>query len=378
MVLRRAIRSIIARLPASMRSRRYVHYLLQDGYANLSYVIDWRDAFMAHTDLFVRVCNINNLFDFVAVLHEIRRYPIIVVLHSAAGDRLSLIRQAIPALSGRKGKLIVFFGNEYNLMDEKIAFARETAADFIATQLPMRAAQWLYADCTDSQIVSAPAALNPAVYRPGPAERRIDVGFRGDAYSFALGDVNRTRLIERVRDHAAGMGIATDIEFTRVPRSAWTVLLQQWYGVVGAESGTGYLERDDSLQRAVLKYLAEHPGTSFEEIHERFFLHIQNPVSGKAISSRHFEPIGTKTCQVLLEGRYNDILRADEHYISARADLSDLPEAMEKLQDADFRRRIVERTYEYALANHTYAIRVRDLVARVLESAPRAPAVGSN
>jgi len=55
-------------------------------------------------------------------------------------------------------------------------------------------------------------------------------------------------------------------------------------------------------------------------------------VSGKSISSRHFEATGAKTCQILL-------------------------------RDESFCRRMAEETYEYALAPHTYAHRVERLLA---------------
>jgi spore maturation protein CgeB len=89
-------------------------------------------------------------------------------------------------------------------------------------------------------------------------------------------------------------------------------------------------------------------------------------VSGKSISSRHFEAIGTKTCQVLIEGHYNGILKAGEHYIPVRSDLSDIDEAVRALQDQSLCREIADRTYELAMSSHTYDHRVADVLARVI------------
>jgi len=368
--VRASLRAVARRLPARTHANRYIRYLLQEGYAALSYVLDWRDAFVAHPELDVRVCNINDLLAFRRALREIAQYPLIVVMHSAAGDNLSHIGRAIPALQARTGKLVVFFGNEYDLIPEKIDFAQRTGAEFIATQLPIDAGRWLYADCARSEVIAAPAALNADVYRPGPSERPIDIGFRGDPYGFALGDIDRTRLIDAARVGAARLGLRPDIAFTRVPRERWRDLLQSWHGIVGAESGTAFLEKDDRTRRAVRTYLARHPQATFDEVRARFFRDLRPTVSGKAISSRHFEPIGTKTCQVLLEGRYNGILQADQHYISVRGDLADLDDALRKLTDASVRRSIVERAYEHVLEHHTYKRRVRDLVRRVLQQPP--------
>jgi spore maturation protein CgeB len=85
-------------------------------------------------------------------------------------------------------------------------------------------------------------------------------------------------------------------------------------------------------------------------------------VSGKAISSRHFEPIGTKTCQLLLEGNYNDILTAGEHYIPIRKDYSNLTDALGKFMDDDYRRAITERAYEYVMSNHTHNHRIAHML----------------
>ncbi len=85
-------------------------------------------------------------------------------------------------------------------------------------------------------------------------------------------------------------------------------------------------------------------------------------VSGKAISSRHFEPMGTKTCQFLLEGDYNGILRPEEHYVAVRRDLSDVDEAARRFRDDGDRQEIADRAYEYALSEHTYAHRVESIL----------------
>ena len=88
-------------------------------------------------------------------------------------------------------------------------------------------------------------------------------------------------------------------------------------------------------------------------------------MSGKSISSRHFEPIGTKTCQILLEGEYNGVLVPDEHYISVRKDRSNLGEAVRRFRDEGYRQAIAECAYEHVMSNHTYAHRVRSVLAAV-------------
>src|SRR6516162_857657 len=74
------------------------------------------------------------------------------------------------------------------------------------------------------------------------------------------------------------------------------------------------------------------------------------PVYSKCISSRHFDAAGTGTCQILLRGRYNDILAADEYYIALDPDLGNVDEAIARFRDPIERRRIAGAAYTLANA----------------------------
>jgi hypothetical protein len=75
-------------------------------------------------------------------------------------------------------------------------------ADYVCTQLPIGSARWLYATCAGTEVVPMPHALNPALYRPGEPDRRLDIGFVGALYPSFIGDVDRTRLIREVEKRA--------------------------------------------------------------------------------------------------------------------------------------------------------------------------------
>ncbi len=358
----------LSMVPPRLRGLRRVRFLFAEEYRTLSYLMDWKEAFCEASILDERLCNINNLVEYGAALRRLKRYALIIVLHSAAGDNMSLLRRATGHFQDRRGKLLVMFGNEYNRMPEKIGFARAVAADYIASQLPAAAAGWLYAECLQSKVLPAPPALNPKLYQPQAGPRPIDLGFRGDVYAhpYSLGDIERTEVLRYVAERAATWGLVADIRFVRHTRDEWSRFLASCKGVVGAESGTYYLERDDRTQEAVKRHLDCHPEAGFPEVYDRFFKNYADPVSGKAISSRHFEPIGTHTCQILLEGHYNGILKADEHYISVKKDFSNMAEAIQRFHDREYRQAMVERTYGYVLRGHTYRHRVDSLLTTVL------------
>ncbi len=337
-----------------------------DRYEGQSYINDWRDAFVENRRLATEVVNVNDLLAWRRTERRLGEYDLIVVLHSATGDQMKLLRSGVQRLDARRAPLLVFVGNEFRLMGEKIAFVRDSGAEFVASQLPRAAAEQLYAECREARLIQAPHALNPACYSPPEEERReIDVGFRGALYSPALGDVERTELIKYFEHESGNLAIRFDLDYRKVVRREWSSLLKSWKGTVGAESGTYFLEGYDRTERAVRAYLSRHPGARFEELRERFFAD-RPRVSGKAISSRHFEPMGTKTCQILLEGDYNGILRPEEHYVAMRKDLSDVEDAVRRFRDDAYRQEIADRAYEYAMAAHTYAHRVDAILDVVL------------
>ena len=362
-------------IPESLWALPGVRSIVNEEFRVLSYVMDWKDAFTECPNLDVEWCNVNNLLDFATGLRKVEKYPLSIILHSAAWDHLRLLRLAQGRFQSRKGTMLLFYGNEYHNMREKIAFARAVEADYIASQLPMSSAEWLYAECEASIVLPAPAALNPQIYRPERTTRPIDIGFRGDIYAsaLALGDTERTSILQYFDRHAEEWGLTKDIAFIRHPREQWNGFLNRCKGIMGAESGTYFLERDDRTRQAVIAFLGQYPDAPFAQVYARFFRSYPNPISGKAISSRHFEPIGANTCQLLLEGNYNNILKADEHYISIKKDFSNIEEAIRRFQDQGYREAMVRRTHEYVLEEHTYRRRVQSLVHAVLNGAAHRP-----
>ncbi|RNC66001.1 MAG: methyltransferase domain-containing protein [Desulfuromonadales bacterium] len=340
-----------------------------DWWKPLSYVIDWREAFLAAEELDVELCNINNDTHYGACLKKITDYDLIVVSHAATGDDMTKLLQTQTGFAGRKGKLAVFIGNEYDIMGEKISFIRNTGAEYICTQLPPTAARWLYEGCVDSTILTLPHALNPERYRPLPGiPRSVDIGFIGDIYFPWVGDIERTILIDFFATKGHLLNLVCDIRNQRIAGDEWCRFLNGCKGIIGAESGTYYLNGRGDLLRRAKEHMQAHPQTTFPELHDLFFRDVATPISGKAISSRHFEPIGTKTCQVLLDGEYNGILRAGEHFIPIRRDFSNIAEAITAFKDEAYRQAMVERTHDYVMSSHTYRHRVSQFIREISRS----------
>jgi spore maturation protein CgeB len=389
----------------------------------LSYYDDWQHAFETHPDLRARSVNICEGKNLRSVKRSIGEYDLIVLLHSVNADTLVFIEPYRSILKDRKGKLLSFVGNEVNLprisMKVKIDFIKDVSAEFIGTQLPLEAGRWLYAECKDSSVVALPHALNPGAFRPfiPCSDRTIDIGARSHQYWSCLGDNERNDLYGFFARHPFNPPLKLDIDTkSRFDRSGWSVFLNQCKGTISNEAGSYYLERDDAtvrkiqafvesqqkkkgskivkpdslperLWRFVPKHLKEvvkaplsrflkslnvsyysdiYEQLDFNETFEKFFKDTPLcPIHSKAISSRHFDAVGTKTCQIMLEGRYNDILKADAHFIALKHDFSNIAEVMARFHDSTYRQVMVDRAYEYIMDQHTYRHRidtVRDLM----------------
>ena len=130
----------------------------------------------------------------------------------------------------------MFIGNEYDILDQKIAFIKDVEPEYVCSQLPISAARYLYQGCPRSEILEMPHALNPEAYRTlGGVARTIDIGFVGDIYWPFVGDRERTNLIEWFERDGAGHGFECDIRKVRIAREEWNAFLNTCKGVIGGE-----------------------------------------------------------------------------------------------------------------------------------------------
>lgn len=339
----------------------------------MSYFQDYADAFARAG---ARVVNIgrNGLVDQARRLLPLplARFDHVVFGYSFSYGIASGLMPVLGAWLRLLGKRrnVFMLQNEYRLFQSKLAMAARLGCAFVTSQLCLDSAERLYAGATRARILPMPHALNEKAFSPrvAPADRSLDIGCRSSRYPHYLGDQDREHFLLALDERARQRGLATDIVVsndpaTRFDREGWAGFLNDCRHTAATEAGAAFLEIDDRTRLAVNAYEAAHPDVSFAELEERFFSKIEHPVSGKCISSRHFDAIGAKTCQILLEGRYNDILVPGKHYIAVRADLSNLDEVLDSLLDETRRREIVERAYAHVMAHHTLDRRVADLLA---------------
>jgi hypothetical protein len=376
-----------------------------------SYYLDWLEAFEGSPLFAVTTFNLFHRDRRGAAGRAIGDAELVVALHACSADTLDYIEPLIGALKARRGRLLVLVGNEYNLpwarLGAKRDFLHEVGADYVGTQLPIEAGEWLYAG-TGATVLALPHALNETVFRPDKPDpsRPIDIGGRSARYPAFIGDDERNRVHDLFARVGPGAGLSVDIDTgNRLDRFGWAIFLNDCRGTIGTEAGSWYLQQDDRTVIEIRDFLRARAGSAaitadgwfhalsrrlpyraktwlrallaispirheafdngevnFAEIEARFFLgRPRCPVYSKCISSRHFDAAGTETCQILLRGRYNDILTADEHYIALDADLGNVEEVIARFQDRTERRRIAQAAYTLINERHTYRHRIAAL-----------------
>ncbi len=351
----------------NMLKRREIKGLLlyvdQSRTSRLSYNDDWVDAIIKYSPVSFDAWNLADRKSRFSIIPKLRKYELIILLHSTNSNSASINPILAKALLYRKGKLVIFVGNEYKLMPDKMKLIQKMDADYVVSQCPLDVAEWMYTG-TDAKVISLPHALNPDVYKPVVSHRKreIDIGGRYYGYPWYLGDCDREAIHEFFLAHMnkLKLNISSDPK-DRFQRDGWVNFLNRCKGTISTEAGTSFLERDDHTRNLVNAFMKKTPEVTFEEIQKRFFSHHNSVVSGKVVSSRHFDAIGTKTCQIMFPGRYNDILKPDEHYIALNRDFSNIVDVLKRFQDDEYRMNMVDNVREYVMDSHTHRHRIEKL-----------------
>ncbi|MEY3420320.1 MAG: hypothetical protein RIR48_600 [Bacteroidota bacterium] len=201
------------------------------------------------------------------------------------------------------------------------------------------------------------------------SERSIDLGYRARKNPYWLGrlGVYKWKVAEVFKQ--SNDTLIKDI--STLPKDVFTG--DEWYKflmrcrcVLGTESGSTLLDFDGSIRKAVNKYQKENPNASFEQCEDSCFKGLDGNINLSTVSPRHFEAMLTRTCQVLVEGKYADILVPDRHYIPIKKDFSNVDEVVNKIKDVKLCETIANTCYEEIVG--TAKITYRDFIEQILNS----------
>jgi hypothetical protein len=223
----------------------------------------------------------------------------------------------------------------------------------------------------------APRAVERIDRLRGSVERTIDIGYRARYPSPSLGrhGVIKGELGPIFARAAAERGLSYDISTSDddvLYGDDWYRFLLASKYTPGAEGGASILDRDGTLVERTADYTAEHPDASFAEVEAACFPGLDGSFGLRAISPRHLEACATHTCQILVEGDYNGILKPEEHYIPLREDLSNLDQVLDQVERDDRRAEITERAYRDVVASgrYTYEGFVTEVITAALGEMP--------
>jgi hypothetical protein len=287
-------------------------------------------------------------------------YDAVVLLHSAFSNAQLLDGVLLDLVRRRSQPKIFFIGNEYKLMAEKMAFAESLPVALLISQSSSPQVHDLYRRRLGCKVAGIPnTGLDSDLFvaRTPRRQRPIDLGYRavdGPAY---LGHQERREIAEYFTATAERYGLVVDISMDvadRFDEPEWAGFLDRCKGQLGAEAGFDYFELDDRTRNAVLAFEAANPGATFEEIHQRFFAGYGPSVPMRIISGRQIEAAGTRTVQILFEGRYDGYFQPDVHFIPLKKDLSNGDDAIRKFRDEALCDELTGRAHAVAVEQLSY------------------------
>ncbi|HEX9743213.1 MAG TPA: hypothetical protein VGA17_10535 [Nitrospiraceae bacterium] len=206
--------------------------------------------------------------------------------------------------------------------------------------------------------------------------RRVDIGYRAKRVAYWLGEhgQRKVQVADVIGEAARRRGLNVDISLhaqDTLLGDDWLKFLLGCRATIGVEGGASVLDRDGSIKKAVEAYVNDHPAASFQETRDACFPDRDGEFGLACLSPRHLEACLTETCQILIEGTYNGILRPWEHYIPVRRDYADVEKALDALADPELVSRLVRNAYADVVESGqwTYRALVRECETDILDAA---------
>lgn len=191
-------------------------------------------------------------------------------------------------------------------------------------------------------------------------ERKIDIGYRAYKSPPWLGRHGylKTKIADVFQRIAPASGFSIDISTEKNDTKLgndWLNFLANCKYFIGVEGGSTVIDPDGFIFKKGTEYHLKNPAASFEDFEQNCFPGMDGNLQLFAVSPRHLEACAAKTCQVLIEGSYNDILIPHKHYIELKKDFSNIKEVLEKMKNEELRKQIVETAYRDIVASHKYS-----------------------
>lgn len=210
-----------------------------------------------------------------------------------------------------------------------------------------------------------------------PHERRPkDVVFRStrSTYAFGMMGQQKTKIAESFMEAVKTQpAIQADICLTlpnsyanTITGNAWIKFLLSSRTALGTLSGSSLFDPEGSIKEEVRRYLGKKPNATDEDIERECYRGRDGTITSYVLGPRHFECAMTKTCQILLEGIYDNMTPGVD-YIEVKSDFSNIDEVLEQIKDREYCEQIAEHCYKTFVESGN--MRYSDFVVFVLGDA---------
>lgn len=286
-------------------------------------------------------------------------------------DAFRACAEKVRALESSPAPKIALVQDEFMNMDLVVDFVRRSSITHVFSLASPSEQRKIYASLDFNQVKFhrvlpgyLDESLIPKLNRMQKEiqSRPIDIGYRTAQPWPAAGRFNQIKgkIAECLMKKGNGNGLVVDCRLG----AEHFFLEEEWYRfllkckyTVSVEGGAGILDRDGSLMERTKRYLKEHPGAGFEEVERECFPGRDGELELRSISPRHLEACATRTCQILVEGSYNGVLKPGEHYLELKKDMSNFDAILDTLKDDGLRVRIVEKAYRDIVESGRYSYR---------------------
>jgi len=368
----------------------YYHY---SKYPWLQSAIDNFECFEKYSPHKIHYCNIA-----YGIPKYIAKQPYdFIFVHTSIPSIMRWVDFNFPKLLGKMRRIIdhpapkvLFVQDEFFKMGLVVKLIRRLGIQHVFSVAPEGEWDKIYAGVNRKEVSIHPVLtgyLDPklieAIEKWPPISRDLSLGYRATNVPAWLGRHGQLKVLiaSTVEEAAQKKGLVTDIKLASkqseyIHGLDWYRFLLRCQGVIGVEGGSSLLDVDGSIVRRVDAHAKQHPEAAFEEIEKACFPGMDGNLRLYALSPRHLEACLTKTCQILIEGHYNGLLKPHIHYIPLKSDFSNLNEALDTFCDESRRARIVERAYQDIVA--TDAATYKGFVNHVFQCLPPSRNVSLN
>ena len=193
-------------------------------------------------------------------------------------------------------------------------------------------------------------------------KREIDVGYRARKVPYWLGRFGliKWKLTEKFLEINSKYNLIFNLsneEKGVLYGNKWYKFLANCRVVLGCEGGASLHDPKGETRQRVDKYVLRHPKATFKEVESVCFPKLDGNLNLSVLSPRHFDSCITKTCQALVEGKYNNILKPNVHYIKIKKDFSNISEVIAKIKNIKYCEKIANNTYRDIVKSGKYSYR---------------------